>query len=64
MSSGDFEGVFKDSCYHFLGIPYAKFQKRWEESSLIEEKLEFCIKKRDSSPQTRFRDENHSSWFS
>ena len=59
--SGDFEGVFKDSCYHFLGIPYAKFQKRWEESSLIEEKLEFfASKKGDSSPQTRFRDENHS----
>ena len=59
--SGDFEGVFKDNCHHFFGIPYAKFEQRWEESSLIEEKLEFfASEKGKSSPQTRFRDENHS----
>ena len=59
--SGDFEGVFKDNCHHFFGIPYAKFEQRWEESSLIEEKLKFfASEKGKSSPQTRFRDENHS----
>ena len=59
--SGNFEGVFKDNCHHFFGIPYAKFEQRWEESSLIEEKLEFfASEKGKSSPQTRFRDENHS----
>ena len=59
--SGDFEGIFKDNCHHFFGIPYAKFEQRWEESELIEEKLRFTAsEKGKSSPQTRFRDENDS----
>lgn len=59
--SGDFEGVFKDNCYHFYGIPYASFEQRWQESKPFEEKLKlFCSKKGKSSPQTRFRDENNS----
>lgn len=59
--SGEFEGLFKDNCYQFYGIPYAKFDQRWDDSYLLETKLKFsALEKGESSPQTIFRDENHS----
>ena len=34
--AGQFEGVLQDSCHQFYGIPYAKYEQRWDESILIE----------------------------
>ena len=59
--SGNFEGIFKDNCHQFFGIPFAKFNQRWEESRPIEKEISLtALEKGNSSPQTRFRDENHS----
>ena len=27
------------SCHQFFGIPYAKYEQRWDESTLIEKEL-------------------------
>ena len=59
--AGQFEGVLQDSCHQFFGIPFAKYDQRWDESRLLDEEINFkAIKKGDSAPQTRFTDEAHS----
>jgi para-nitrobenzyl esterase len=57
--AGKFEGVFQDSCYKFFGIPYAKYEDRWCESVLIEEKLNVkALEIGNSAPQTRSTDQS------
>ena len=57
--AGQFEGVVQDDCHHFFGIPYAKYEQRWDESTLIEKELHLkVIEKGDSAPQTRAIDQN------
>ena len=36
--AGKFKGVLRDSCYQFFGIPYAKYEQRWDKSFPIEKK--------------------------
>ena len=55
--AGKFEGVFKNECHHFFGIPYATYEHRWSESTLIEDELIFkASEKGDAAPQTRSDD--------
>jgi para-nitrobenzyl esterase len=57
--AGQFEGFLQDSCYQFFGIPYAKYEQRWDESILIEKELNLkAIKKGNSAPQTRSIDQD------
>tara|TARA_B100000927_G_scaffold175988_1_gene141815 strand:+ start:26132 stop:27625 length:1494 start_codon:yes stop_codon:yes gene_type:complete len=57
--AGQFEGVIQDGCHHFYGIPYAKYEQRWDESTLIEKELNLkVIKKGHSAPQTRAIDQS------
>ena len=57
--AGQFEGVVQDACHHFFGIPYAKYEQRWDESTLIEKELNLkVIEKGDSAPQTRAIDQS------
>tara|TARA_B100001093_G_scaffold219948_1_gene210917 strand:+ start:1052 stop:2545 length:1494 start_codon:yes stop_codon:yes gene_type:complete len=59
--AGKFEGLLKDDCHHFFGIPYAKYNQRWDESFLIEEEIYLkAIDKGDSAPQTRSNDQSQS----
>ena len=37
--AGKFEGVFLDNCHNFFGIPYAKYDQRWGESTPLEQEL-------------------------
>ena len=39
--AGKFEGLFQNECHHFFGIPYATYENRWSESTLIEDELIF-----------------------
>ena len=63
--AGQFEGVFQDDCHQYFGIPYAKYEQRWDESFLIEEKLNLkSLQKGDSAPQTRSLDQSlHGTSF-
>ena len=57
--AGQFEGVVQDGCHHFFGIPYAQYEQRWDESTLIEKELNLkVIEKGDSAPQTRAIDQS------
>ena len=57
--AGQFEGVVQDGCHHFFGIPYAQYEQRWDESTLIEKELNLkVIEKGDSAPQTRVIDQS------
>ena len=59
--AGQFEGLLEDNCYQFFGIPYAKYNQRWDESVLIEKELNFkATEKGSSAPQTRSTDQGHS----
>ena len=59
--AGKFEGLYQDSCHQFFGIPYAKYNQRWEQSYLISEALNIKVTNKGfSAPQTRFNDENLS----
>ena len=59
--AGRFEGLLKNNCYQFFGIPYAKYDQRWGESFLIEEEIYLkALKKGDSAPQTRSDDQSQS----
>ncbi|MDC2982819.1 carboxylesterase family protein [Pseudomonadota bacterium] len=59
--AGKFEGILHDSCHQFYGIPYAKYEQRWDESILIENELNLrVIEKGDSAPQTRVIDQSQS----
>ena len=41
-------------CHQFFGIPYAKYDQRWDESILIENELNLVAsEKGNSAPQTR-----------
>ena len=56
--AGKFEGLFKNECHHFFGIPYAAYEHRWSESTLIEEELIFkASEKGNAAPQTRSDDQ-------
>ena len=57
--AGKFEGVLQDDCHQFFGIPYAKYEQRWDESFLIEKKLDLkAIEIGNSAPQTRSDDQS------
>ena len=57
--AGQFEGVVQDGCHHFFGIPYAQYEQRWDESTLIEKELNLkVIEKGGSAPQTRAIDQS------
>ena len=59
--AGKFEGLFQNECHQFFGIPYAKYNQRWEKSFLFEEEIDFkALKKGDSAPQTRSDDQSQS----
>ena len=59
--AGKFEGVLQDSCHQFFGIPYAKYEQRWDESIPIENELNLpAIKLGNSAPQTRSNDQSQS----
>ena len=46
-------------CHHFFGIPYAQYEQRWDEPTLIKKELNLkVIEKGDSAPQTRAIDES------
>jgi len=60
-AAGRFEGLLEDNYYQFLGIPYAKYYQRWDESIPHEKELDFlATKKGDSAPQTRAINQNQS----
>ena len=55
--AGRFEGILKDNCHLFYGIPYANYQQRWDQSQLFEEEINIqAFEKGYSAPQTRFND--------
>ena len=57
--AGQFKGVLQDDCHQFFGIPYAKYEKRWDESFLIEKELNLkAIEIGNSAPQTRSDDQS------
>ena len=59
--AGQFEGVLQDDCHQFFGIPYAKYEQRWDESFLIEKELNLkAIEIGNSAPQTRSDDQSQS----
>ena len=59
--AGQFEGVLEDNCHQFFGIPYARYQKRWDESVPLEKELNLkALEKGCSSPQTRSNDQSQS----
>ena len=59
--AGQFEGVLEDTCHQFFGIPYARYQKRWDESVPLEKELNLkAFEKGCSSPQTRSNDQSQS----
>jgi len=59
--AGQFEGLLEDNCYQYFGIPYAKYEQRWDESVPYDEELDLlATKKGDSAPQTRAIDSNQS----
>ena len=59
--AGQFEGVLQDDCHQFFGIPYAKYEQRWDESFLIEKELNLkAIEIGNSAPQTRSDDQSRS----
>jgi len=59
--AGKFEGILHDSCHQFYGIPYAKYEQRWDESILIENELNLVAsEKGNSAPQTRSADQSQS----
>lgn len=61
--SGEFEAIYKDESYKFLGIPYATYKDRWDESRLLSKEINFqAFKYGSSSPQTRFDDDNNSGY--
>ena len=56
--AGLFEGLLQDSCYLFFGIPYAKYEQRWDDSTLIDKEINFkAIEIGNSAPQTRPADQ-------
>ena len=56
--AGKFEGLFKNECHHFFGIPYAKYEHRWSESAPIEDELIFkASETSNTAPQTRSDDQ-------
>ena len=56
--AGRFEGIFEDNCFLFNGIPFAKYEHRWDQSKLFEEEINIqAFKKGYSAPQTRFNDD-------
>ena len=59
--AGRFEGVLQDCCHQFFGIPYAKYEQRWDKSILIEKELNLKVtEKGNSAPQTRSDDQSQS----
>ena len=59
--AGRFEGVLQDFCHQFFGIPYAKYEQRWDKSILIEKELNLKVtEKGNSAPQTRSDDQSQS----
>tara|TARA_B100000963_G_scaffold338743_1_gene335899 strand:- start:1149 stop:2642 length:1494 start_codon:yes stop_codon:yes gene_type:complete len=59
--AGQFKGVLQDSCHHFLGIPYAQYEQRWDESTPIEKEINYkAIEIGNSAPQTRSADHSQS----
>ena len=59
--AGKFKGVLRDSCYQFFGIPYAKYEQRWDKSFPIEKELNFeALEIGNSAPQTRSDDQSQS----
>ena len=59
--AGRFEGLFKDECHQFYGIPYATYNERWDESVLIEREISFkALERSNTAPQTRSNDQNQS----
>ena len=57
--AGQFEGELRDNCYQFFGIPYAKYEQRWDESILLQKELNLKVtEKGDSAPQTRSIDQS------
>ena len=59
--AGQFKGVLQDDCHQFFGIPCAKYEKRWDESFLIEKELNLkAIEIGNSAPQTRSDDQSQS----
>ena len=59
--AGQFEGALEDGCHQFFGIPYAKYEQRWDESVLFEEELNLkANKKGKSAPQTRTDDNSQT----
>ena len=59
--AGRFEGALQDCCHQFFGIPYAKYEQRWDKSILIEKELNLKVtEKGNSAPQTRSDDQSQS----
>ena len=57
--AGQFQGVLKDNCHQFFGIPFAKYKQRWDESLLIEKELNLKVTEiGNSAPQTRSDDQS------
>ena len=57
--AGQFEGVLQDRCHQFFGIPYAKYEQRWDDSVLMDNEINFkSIEKGNSAPQTRSVDQS------
>ena len=57
--AGQFEGVLQDCCHEFYGIPYAKYEERWDKSVLIDKELNLeANEKGNSAPQTRSDDQS------
>ena len=59
--AGQFKGIFEENCLNFFGIPYASYQKRWENSELLQKEIQFnATSKGRSAPQTRIDNDSLS----
>ena len=47
--AGQFEGLFSNECHQFFGIPYAKYEQRWDESTLIEDEIIFKAREKGNA---------------
>ena len=59
--AGQFEGIFENDCINFSGIPYATYEKRWDQSQPLLNKLKLkATSKGMSAPQTRIENDTLS----
>ena len=56
--AGRFEGLFEDGCYQYFGIPYAKYDQRWDGLLSKKNPILKLWKRETPAPQTRSDDQS------